>query len=97
MRDTSHQSTGAAVLGLSGHTLNMLHRFAGSISQTRDWCGFWEINKDGFPAPADYQDDRHFWYCLPANFDVMQACYRQFLWTGDRTYLDAVPVSTTAV
>jgi hypothetical protein len=89
MRDTSHQSTGAAVLGLSGHTLNMLHRFAGSISQTRDWCGFWEINKDGFPAPADYQDDRHFWYCLPANFDVMQACYRQFLWTGDRTYLDA--------
>lgn len=89
MRDTSHQSTGAAVLGLSGHTLNMLHRFAGSISPTRDWCGFWEINKDGFPAPIDYQDDGHFWYCLPANFDVMQACYRQFLWTGDRAYLDA--------
>lgn len=90
MRDTSHQSVGAAVLGLSGHTRNMLARFAASISESRDWCGFWEINKDGFPAPVDYQDDANFWYCLPANFDVMRACYREFLWTGDRTYFDAV-------
>ena len=90
MRDVSHQSTGAAVLGLAGHTRNMLRRFAASISASRDWCGFWEINKDGFPAPIDYRDDRHFWYCLPANFDVLRACYRQFLWTGDRTYFDSV-------
>lgn len=90
MRDTSHQSTGAAVLGLTGHTRNMLRRFASSVAASRDWCGFWEINKDGFPAPADYTDDHHFWYCLPGNFDVMRACYRQFLWTGDRTYLDSV-------
>ena len=90
MRDASHQSVGAAVLGLEGHTRNMLRRFAASISDARDWCGYWEINKDGFPAPIDYQDDAHFWYCLPANFDVMRACYRQFLWTGDRSYFDAV-------
>lgn len=90
MRDVSHQSTGAAVLGLTGHTRNMLRRFAASISEGRDWCGFWEINKDGFPAPVDYQDDHHFWYCLPANFDVMRACYGQFLWTGDRGYFDSV-------
>jgi hypothetical protein len=90
MRDVSHQSTGAAVLGLSRHTRNMLRRFAGSVSASRDWCGFWEINKDGFPAPIDYKDDRNFWYCLPANFDVMRACYRQFLWTGDRSYFDWV-------
>ena len=90
MRDVSHQSTGAAVLGLAGHTRNMLRRFAASISASRDWCGFWEINKDGFPAPIDYQDDHHFWYCLPANFDVMRACYQQFLWTGDRAYFDSV-------
>jgi hypothetical protein len=90
MRDVSHQSVGAAVLGLTDHTRNMLRRFAGSISPARDWCSFWEINKDGFPAPVDYQDDRHFWYCLPANFDVMQASYHQFLWTGDRAYFDPV-------
>jgi hypothetical protein len=90
MRDVSHQSAGAAALGLSAHTRNMLGRFAASISATRNWCGFWEINKDGFPAPIDYQDDAHFWYCLPANFDVMRACYRQFLWTGDESYFNAV-------
>jgi hypothetical protein len=90
MRDASHQSLGAAVLGLTGHTRNMFRRFAASISASRNWCGFWEINKDGFPAPIDYRDDSHFWYCLPANFDLMQACYRQFLWTGDRTYFDSV-------
>jgi hypothetical protein len=90
MRDASHQRGGAAVLGLTGHTRNMLRRFASSISRTRDWCGFWEINKDGFPAPADYTDDTDFWYCLPANFDLMRACYREFLWTGDSTYFDSV-------
>jgi len=90
MRDVSHQSAGAAVLGLAGHTRNMLHHFAASISESRDWAGYWEINKDGFPAPVDYQDDRHFWYCLPANFDVLQASYRQFLWTGDPAYFDSV-------
>ncbi|MCW5982751.1 MAG: hypothetical protein KIT09_31975 [Bryobacteraceae bacterium] len=89
MRDASHQSTGAALLGLTGHTRNMFRRFAGSIARTRDWCGFWEINKDGFPAPADYRSDQDFWYCLPANFDLMQAAYRQFLWTNDRSYFDA--------
>lgn len=89
MRDLSHQSTGAAVLGLHSHTLNMLRRFASSISPGRDWCGFWEINKDGFPAPVDYRNDKDFWYCLPANFDLMRACYRQFLWTGDSAYLDS--------
>ncbi len=89
MRDVSHQSTGAAVLGLTGHTRNMLRRFAESISSQRDWCGFWEINKDGFPSPMDYKDDADFWYCLPANFDLLQACYRQFLWTNDSSYFDA--------
>lgn len=89
MRDVAHQSLGASALGLSAHTRNMLRRFAVSISAERKWCGYWEINKDGFPAPADYQDDQHFWYCLPANFDIMQACYRQFLWTGDSSYFDS--------
>jgi len=90
MRDVSHQSAGAAALGLSAYTRNMLGRFAAGISATRNWCGFWEINKDGFPAPIDYRDDAHFWYCLPANFDVLRACYRQFLWTGDESYFNPI-------
>jgi hypothetical protein len=90
MRDVSHQSVGASFLGLASHTRNMLRRFASSVASTRNWCGFWEINKDGFPAPVDYKSDSQFWYCLPANFDVMQASFAQYLWTRDEGYFDAV-------
>jgi hypothetical protein len=90
MRDVSHQSVGASFLGLARHTKNMLRRFAASVAATRGWCGFWEINKDGFPAPIDYKNDEEFWYCLPANFDAMQASFAQFLWTGDESYFDSV-------
>lgn len=86
MRDVSHQSLGAQILGLAPVTRNLLRRFAGSIAASRQWCGFWEITKDGLPAPVDYKNDRDFWYNLPANFDVLHACYRQYLWTGDPAY-----------
>ena len=41
MRDVSHQSTGAAVLGLDEYTKNMLFRFAENISESKDWCSYW--------------------------------------------------------
>lgn len=90
MRDVSHQRLGAAALGLTTHTRNMLRRFAASIARNRDWAGYWEINKDGFPAPVDYRGDNNFWYCLPANFDLMRASYQEFLWTGDQSYFDVI-------
>ena len=88
MRDTSHQCTGAQVLGLAGVTRNMLGKFAANISASRDWCSYWEIDKWDRPAPVDYKSDQDFWYCLPANFDVLSACYRQYLWTGDPAYVE---------
>jgi hypothetical protein len=87
MRDVAHQSSGAAALGLNEHNLNMLHKFAENINESRDYCSFWEINRYDQPAPVDYINDNDFWYNLPANFDVMQACWQQFLWTGDSNYL----------
>lgn len=88
MRDVAHQSTGAQLLGLADCNYNMLHRFAENISASKDWCTYWEINRYNQPCPADYQSDAHFWYNLPANFDLLHSCYRQYLWTGDRRYLD---------
>lgn len=88
MRDVSHMSVGAHLLGLSVHNHNMLRRFAEAISPTRDWCGYWEITRDNRPAREDYRSDQDFWYNLPANFDVICACYRQYLWTGDKSYLE---------
>lgn len=88
MRDVSHQSTGAMALGLWPHTLNMFRKFAEGISPARDWASYWEINRLGDPAPVDYRNDADFWYNLPANFDVIQAVFRVYRWTGDPTYLN---------
>ncbi|RED37414.1 MGH1-like glycoside hydrolase domain-containing protein [Paenibacillus sp. VMFN-D1] len=88
MRDVMHHSAGAAVLGLSPHTKNMIRRFAENIAESRDWCTFWEITKDNLPAAVDYDNDQDFWYNLPANFDLIETAWRQFLWTGDRDYIE---------
>ena len=88
MRDVSHQATGAQVLGLGAFNLNMLRKFARGISPARDFCSYWEIDKWDRPAPVDYKNDKDFWYNLPANFDVLDTCWRQYLWTGDRTYIE---------
>jgi hypothetical protein len=88
MRDVSHQATGAHVLGLAGFNLNMLRKFAAGISPSRWYSSYWEIDKWNRPAPVDYKNDRDFWYNLPANFDVTDACWRQYLWTGNRAYVD---------
>jgi hypothetical protein len=87
MRDVSHQSMGAQALGLADFTHNMLRAFAKNISASKDWCSYWEIDRYNSPSPADYQSDAVFWYNLPANFDVLDTCYRMYLWTGDMSYL----------
>lgn len=88
MRDVSHQAVGAHLLGLAKHNRNMMFRFAQNISQAKDWCSYWEINRYNLPAPADYTNDKEFWYNLNANFDVVQACLKLYQWTGDTTYLN---------
>jgi hypothetical protein len=87
MRDVSHQTTGAAALGLYSENRNMLGRFAAALSQDRDWAGFWEIDKFGHPSAADYVSDNDFWYNLPANFDLLDSIVRMWRWTGDESYV----------
>lgn len=89
MRDVAHHAAGAHALSLDAHNYNMLHRFALGISESRSYCTYWEIMFDGTPCPVDYTDDTDFWYNLPANFDVMDACLRMFHWTGDIRYLNS--------
>ena len=57
MRDVSHQSIGAAMLGLQDHNRNMFEKFALGISESKDYCSFWEINRYDKPAPVDYKTD----------------------------------------
>ncbi|MBN2172571.1 MAG: hypothetical protein JW731_00465 [Bacteroidales bacterium] len=88
MRDVAHQSMGAMALGLWDHTFNMMHKFALNISDSKDWCSYWEINRFNQPAPVDYRNDRDFWYNLPANFDIIRSCLINYEWTGNKDYLD---------
>ena len=88
MRDVSHQSIGAEILGLGKENLNMFSLFAKNISASKDWCSYWEINKWGKPAPEDYRNDKEFWYNLPANFDVLFATWRLYQWTGNKYYIN---------
>jgi hypothetical protein len=87
IRDTCHQALGAHALGLARFNRNMLRRFAENVSDSRDWCSYWEIDRFNEPAPVDYQDDAEFWYNLPANFDLVDCCFRMYVWSGDRTYI----------
>lgn len=87
MRDVSHQTTGAAALGLYPENRNILKRFATAVSPDRDWAGYWEIDKLGQPSAADYRNDKDFWYNLPANFDLLDSIVRMWRWTGDDAYI----------
>jgi hypothetical protein len=88
MRDVSHQAIGASILGLKAHNLNMFQKFATNISVEKDYCSYWEINRYNKPAPVDYENDKDFWYNLPANFDVVYNAWRLYQWTGDKAYIE---------
>ncbi|HKO80115.1 MAG TPA: hypothetical protein VJU78_06965 [Chitinophagaceae bacterium] len=87
MRDVSHQSIGGEILGLHKENKNMLTLFVKNISASKDWCSYWEMNRLGKPAPEDYRNDKEFWYNLNANFDLLTACWKLYLWTGDEEYI----------
>lgn len=86
MRDVSHQTTGAAALGLDEANRNMLTRFALSAAPSRNWAGYWELDSKGQPSTADFRSDEDFWFNLPANFDVLDAIVRMWRWTDDHRY-----------
>lgn len=88
VRDVSHQSIGAEILGLSAHNFNMVLKFCANISKSKNYATYWEINRYDKPAPVDYNNDQDFWYNLPANFDLIYAIKRIHNWTGDGRYID---------
>lgn len=87
MRDVSHQCIGEEINGHGKQNLNMFTQFVRNISKEKDYCTYWEINKDNLPAPVDYENDQDFWYNLNANFDLLDASFRLYLWTGNETYI----------
>lgn len=89
VRDVSHQSIGAEILGLRSHNLNMVLKFTENINKSRNYATYWEINRYNEPAPVDYNNDKDFWYNLPANFDMIYAIKRLHNWTGNNQYINS--------
>lgn len=87
IRDVSHQIHGATYLGLNPHSKNMLEKFIANISPTRDYCTYWEIDKEDNPTAVDYTNDQDFWYVLLANFELILACYQQYCYSGEEELL----------
>jgi hypothetical protein len=65
----------------------MMRAFTDGVSESKDWCTFWEITFEGKPTPVDYTNDSDFWYNLPSNFDIMDTASRLYDLTGDSSYL----------
>jgi hypothetical protein len=85
-RDYCHQATGAHLLGLREENLSMLRAFARSATVGRKWYPLWALNFDGSPFKLDYAGDNSFVREVPATFELVEQCYRQYLWTSDPTY-----------
>ena len=86
-RDFCHQAAGAHLLGLQLENLTMLRAFAESSNEGREWFPLWAINFDGSTFKLDYHNDGYFVREVPAVFELVEQCYRQYLWTGNREYL----------
>ncbi|MFI6318837.1 NPCBM/NEW2 domain-containing protein [Nonomuraea sp. NPDC050556] len=84
-RDIAHQSDGAHVLGLDAETLSMMRTFAADAD---------DPGQNGWPlwahssAGAMYYVDGTGFRELPSPFNVMAKAYKQYLWTGDSTWLN---------
>jgi hypothetical protein len=85
-RDFCHQASGAHVLGLQEENLSMLRAFAATATADRKWFPLWALNFDGSPFKLDYGGNQSFVREVPAVFELVEQCYRQYLWTGNPAY-----------
>ncbi|PSW22145.1 hypothetical protein C9I98_02445 [Photobacterium sanctipauli] len=87
-RDFLHQSAGAWLAGLAPENYSMFKTFARHSTEPRKWYTLWAINFDGTPHVIDYHHDEYFVREVPAQFEFIEKAYEQFLWTGDRRYIE---------
>jgi hypothetical protein len=66
----------------------MLRAFAATSTEGRKWYPLWALNFDGSPFRLDYRDDDWFVREVPAVFELVEQCYRQYLWSGNLDYLN---------
>lgn len=86
-RDFVHQATGAELVGLTEENYRMFEAFAKTATQENHWYAAWALNFDGSVYYLDYQSPDCFVREVPAQFELVEKAYKQFLWSGDERYL----------
>lgn len=87
-RDFVHQATGGQIAGLEEENFNMFKAFAEQCTESRGWYTLWALNFDGSPYTVDYKNDNYFVREVPAQFELVEKAYEQYLWSGDKRYIE---------
>lgn len=87
-RDFVHQATGGQIAGLQDENFSMFKIFAKNATESRKWYTLWAFNFDGSPHTIDYKNDNNFVREVPAQFELVEKAYEQYLWTGDERYIN---------
>lgn len=86
-RDFVHQATGGQIAGLEEENYNMFETFAENCTEARKYYTLWCFNFDGTPHTIDYSSDDRFVREVPAQFELVEKAYKQYLWSGDERYI----------
>ena len=86
-RDFVHQATGGQIAGLTAENFSMFEMFAKQCTESRKWYTLWAMNFDGSPLTIDYKSDTNFVHEVPAQFELVEKAYEQYLWSGDERYI----------
>ncbi|MEK4344088.1 chitobiase/beta-hexosaminidase C-terminal domain-containing protein [Paenibacillus sp. FSL P4-0184] len=87
-RDFVHQSAGAHMIGLDQENFSMFHTFAKGMTEARKWYTLWAFNFDGSNYTIDWKNDNNFVREVPAQFELVEKAYKQYLWTGNDEYIN---------
>lgn len=86
-RDFVHQATGAQIAGLADENYSMFSAFAKECTEARQWYTVWALNFDGSVYTMDYNNENSFVREVPAQFELVEKAYKQYLWSGDERYI----------
>ena len=86
-RDFVHQAVGAQIVGLWNENYSMFHTFADFADEAHKWYTGWAFNFDGSIYTMDYKGNDNFVREVPAQFELVEKAYQQYLWSGDERYI----------
>ncbi|WP_169088394.1 chitobiase/beta-hexosaminidase C-terminal domain-containing protein [Paenibacillus sp. PL91] len=87
-RDFVHQAPGASILGLHNENFSMFQTFAKGMTEARKWYTLWAYNFDASNYTIDWRSDTNFVREVPAQFELVEKAYKQYLWTGNDDYIN---------